>query len=313
MQIPHHCSQVAFGLGIDLPCAPVDDGSASTDSIGACVDALLERHTDELRRMFVCWQPRDFGWLAGRDPLSTYDELFDRVAPHVSAQALHHGGLNLAALEPYDRTELVELANALVHRHGFSWLNEDLALESIRGKPLPYPFSPYLTDYGLAAAIENTRRVKDHLLVPLLIEFPGFGDGATFFIGPIHAYDFFRMVAEKAEVGVTLDTSHLLSYEWLLGRRGDELFRELDLLPLRHCFEIRLSGCRVGEGSVCGTQHGTSTNEQIELLERLLALCPNVHAVTYEESLFAKEGEPYEAIAQAAARLCNVLSSRRGQ
>ncbi len=276
MQIPHHCSQVAFGLGIDLPCAPVDDGSASTDSIGACVDALLERHTDELRRMFVCWQPRDFGWLAGRDPLSTYDELFDRVAPHVSAQALHHGGLNLAALEPYDRTELVELANALVHRHGFSWLNEDLALESIRGKPLPYPFSPYLTDYGLAA-------------------------------------DFFRMVAEKAEVGVTLDTSHLLSYEWLLGRRGDELFRELDLLPLRHCFEIRLSGCRVGEGSVCGTQHGTSTNEQIELLERLLALCPNVHAVTYEESLFAKEGEPYEAIAQAAARLCNVLSSRRGQ
>ena len=145
MQVPYRPSQVEFGVGIDLPSRRDRHAGdeAAADSVTACVDAFLARHADELGRIFVCWQPHDWGWLAGVDPLSTYDELFDRVAPFVTTQALHHGALNLASLERYERDEMVELANVLVERHAFSWVNEDLALGSIGGKPLPYPLPPY--------------------------------------------------------------------------------------------------------------------------------------------------------------------------
>src|SRR5690242_7878140 len=136
MQVPYRPSQVEFGVGIDLPSRKDPRLGDGADTLGACVDAFLVRHADELGNLFICWQPRDWSWLAGLDPASIYDELFDRVAPFVTTQALHHGALNLATLEPYERRHMIALANAIVQRHAFSWVNEDLALGSIRGKPL---------------------------------------------------------------------------------------------------------------------------------------------------------------------------------
>ena len=52
---------------------------------------------------------------------------------------------------------LLELTNRLVEAYQFAWINEDLGLWSIRGKPLPYPLSPYLTAAGLRAAVRNTQ------------------------------------------------------------------------------------------------------------------------------------------------------------
>ena len=37
----------------------------------------------------------------------------------------------------------------------------------------------------------------ERLAVPLLVEFPGFSDGASFLLGRLHAYDFFRRVVEE--------------------------------------------------------------------------------------------------------------------
>lgn len=315
MQVPHRPSQVEFGVGIDLPPRkdPRVGDDASADRVSACVDAFLARHADELGKIFVCWQPRDWTWLAGVDPVSTYDELFERMAPFVTAQALHHGGLNLASLEPYERDDMVDVANALVDRHAFAWVNEDVALGSIRGKPLPYPLPPYLTDEGLEAAIANTKRVSAELAAPVLIEFPGFADGAAFFIGSIHAYDFFRSLAEHADVAVTLDAGHLLSYQWLLGRRGTDLFRELDRLPLDRCYEIRLSGCEITGGRFYGRHHGLLIDEEIELCERLLERCANVHAVTYEEPLYGTERSTEDASAKAASKLREIVFSRSGR
>jgi uncharacterized protein (UPF0276 family) len=312
MQVPHRPSQVEFGVGIDLPSRkdPRIGDEADSDALGSCIDAFLARHADELGRVFICWQPRDWSWLAGSEPASTYDELFDRMAPFVTAQALHHGGLNLATLESYERGDLVARANALVYRHAFSWVNEDLALGSIRGKPLPYPLPPYLTEEGLRAAIENTVRVSRQLVAPMLIEFPGFADGAAFFIGPIHAYDFFRSVAETADVAVTLDAGHLLSYQWLLGRRGVDLYRDLERLPLERCFEIRLSGCEIADGRFYGRHHGRLIDEEIELMGRLLERCPNVRAVTYEEPLVSSDGGVNGAPQDAVSRLRKIVLSR---
>jgi uncharacterized protein (UPF0276 family) len=312
MQVPERPSQVEFGVGIDLPPRkdPRIGDDARGDTISACVDAFLARHADELGRLFVCWQPHDSSWLAGLDPPSTYDELFERMAPFVTAQALHHGALNLATLERYERDDMIGLANALVERHAFSWLNEDVALGSIGGKPLPYPLPPYLTDEGLAAAIENTKRVSGNLEAPMLIEFPGFADGAAFFIGPIHAYDFFRMVAVGADVAVTLDVGHLLSYQWLLGRRGVDLYRELDRLPLDRCFEIRLSGCEIAGGRFYGRHHGMLIDEEIELLARLLDRCANARAVTYEEPLFATERAEGDGTAALASKVRDIVLAR---
>ncbi len=161
---------------------------------------------------------------------------------------------------------------------------------SIHGKPLPYPLAPYLTTSGLRAAIANTREVQGALGVPLLLEFPGFSDGTALVIGRIHAYDFFRTLAEDAGACVTLDTGHLLSYQWLRGRRGDELFDELERLPLQQCFEIHLSGCELANGRFHDRHHGVLLQEQLELLRRLVPLCPNVRAVTYEDPVFDEAG-----------------------
>jgi uncharacterized protein (UPF0276 family) len=314
MQVPERPSQIEFGVGIDLPPhkGPRIGDDTHGDAVSACVDAFLDRHADELGQLFVCWQPHGWSWLAGLDPPSIYDELFERMAPFVTAQALHHGALNLATLEPYDRDDMIGLANRVVERHAFSWVNEDLALGSIRGKPLPYPLPPYLTDDGLSAAVENTKRVSRELEAPMLIEFPGFADGAAFFIGPIHAYDFFRTVAERADVAVTLDAGHLLSYQWLLGRRGHDLYREIERLPLDRCFEVRLSGCEIADGRFYGRHHGLLIDEEIELLGRLLDRCANVRAVTYEEPLFETERWEGDA-AGATSKVRDMVLSRSGR
>src|SRR6185436_8917221 len=107
-----------------------------------------------------------------------YDDLWAR-APAFPIRALHQTSFNLGALEAYDRGPIVELTNALIERYNLAWVNEDLGLWSIHGRPLPYPLPPYLTSAGLRASIKNTRAVQEALVVPLLVEFPGFSAGTS--------------------------------------------------------------------------------------------------------------------------------------
>ena len=89
---------------------------------------------------------------------------------------------------------------------------------------------------------------------------------------------------------VTLDVGHLLSYQWLRGRRGEALYGELERLPLAHCVEIHLSGASISRGFFQDFHHGILMDEQLQLLGRLLAACPNLRVVTYEDPRFDESG-----------------------
>jgi uncharacterized protein len=308
--LPRCPAQRQLGVGLDLPWgAGFVHTAGRGDVVRDGIVAFLARHASDFGHLFVSWQPKGRGRLDAREYFAAYDDLFTRIGNSYPVRALHHTALNLGAIEPYDRGAILELTCALVERYALAWVNEDVGLWSIHGKPLPYPLAPYLTPAGLRAAIANTRAVQDALAVPLLVEFPGFSDGIALVIGRMHAYDFFRTLAQEAGVGVTLDTGHLLSYQWLRGRRGEALFDELELLPLQECFEIHLSGCEVEGGRFHDRHHGVLLPEQLELLRRLLPLCPNARAVTYEDPVFDDAGR---VVTEARPSLDALRTEARG-
>jgi uncharacterized protein (UPF0276 family) len=281
-----------LGVGLDLPWgAPIGWSSDPRrgDVVADRVVRFLSTHERDFSYLFVSWQPKSRARLDARDYFPAYDDLFARV-PRFRARALHQTSFNLGAIERYERGAIVDLTNALIERYGLAWVNEDLGLWSIHGRPLPYPLPPYLTARGLQAAIDNTAEVQATLAAPLLVEFPGFTEGASFSIGHLHAYDFFRRVVEDTGSPATLDVGHLLSYQWLRGRRGPALYQELERLPLSSCFEIHLSGCQVVDDCFIDFHHGVLMDEQLRMLELLLPLCPNLRAITYEDPRFGADG-----------------------
>ena len=309
MNVPRAPARLQLGVGLDVAwgsgfVSDPERGDVASDGIVA----FLTRHAPDFGHLFVSWQPKDRGLLDPHRYFAAYDDLFSRVGSDYPVRALHHTALNLGAVETYDRGAILELTCALVERYQFAWVNEDVGLWSIHGKPLPYPLAPYLTVSGLRAAIANAREVQDAIRVPLLVEFPGFSDGTALVIGRMHAYDFFRRLAEDADVAVTLDTGHLLSYQWLRGRRGEDLFADLDRLPLDRCFEIHLSGCALEDGHFHDRHHGVLLNEQFEFLARLIRLCPNARAVTYEDPVFDTSGT---VLAETRSSLETLLAASR--
>jgi uncharacterized protein (UPF0276 family) len=298
-------------VGLDLPWgAPIGFGfdPERGDVVEDRVVRFLCRHAGDFAHLFVSWQPRSRSRLDPREYFAAYDDLFSRIPPF-APRALHQTAFNLGALEPYDRGLVADFTDALAERYGFAWVNEDLGLWSIRGRPLPYPLPPYLTPSGLRAAVHNVAEVQRRLSIPLLVEFPGFADGTSLTIGKMHAYDFFRCVVEESGSPATLDVGHLLSYQWLRGHRGEALFADLDRLPLDHCFEIHLSGCAMVDGRFLDAHHGVLLDEQLDLLLRLAPRCPHLRAVTYEDPRFDDEGTLLPETASSFARLRTLATS----
>ena len=292
MRLPNGPKSLQLGVGLDLPWgAPIGFGldASGADRVAPRVLRFLERHGQDFDHLFVSFQPRGRARLAVADYAPAYDDFWAR-APAFGVRALHQTSFNLGALEAYDRGAIIAFTNELIDRYGLAWVNEDLGLWSLHGRPLPYPLPPYLTAAGLRAAITNTDEVQRALAAPLLVEFPGFSEGISFFVGELHAYDFFRRTVEDTGSPATLDVGHLLSYQWLLGKRGEALYDELDRLPLASCFEIHLSGCAITNDRFLDLHHGVLLDEQLELLARLAPRCPNLRAITYEDPKFDAEG-----------------------
>jgi uncharacterized protein (UPF0276 family) len=292
MRLPNFSGRLGIGIGLDLQWgAPAGfrRDPTSGDGVSDSVARFLGLHAKSIGCFFASWQPKDRNRLEASDYFEAYDDLFSRV-PRDQVRTLHQTTLNLGAMEAYDRGAILDLTNALAERYGLAWINEDLGLWSIHGRPLPYPLPPYLTGQGLRAAVQNVVAVQARLVVPLLVEFPGFSGETSLVVGNLHAYDFFRAVVEDTGSPATLDVGHLLSYQWLLGRRGAGLLDDLERLPTESCVEIHLSGAEIADGRFKDLHHGVLVDEQFLLLERLLPLCPNLRVVTYEDPRFDADG-----------------------
>jgi uncharacterized protein (UPF0276 family) len=309
--LPNLDARLSLGVGIDLPWgAPIGflHHPVRGDVVSSRVVRFLEAHAARFSHLFVSFQVRNRNRLAAEDYFDVYDDLWSRVPPQFRARALHQTTFNLGGLEPYDRGRIVDFTNALIERYDLAWVNEDLGLWSIHGHPLPYPLPPYLTEEGLRAAVANTTFVQERLRAPLLVEFPGFSAGTSFVIGRLNAYDFFRRVVEESGSPATLDIGHLLSYQWFCGKRGEELYAELDRLPLTHCFEIHLSGCALDGGRFLDLHHGVLLEQQLELLLRLAPRCPNLRAITYEDPKFDEAGVLTPESVSSCSRLSEMVA-----
>jgi uncharacterized protein (UPF0276 family) len=301
-----------LGVGMDLPWGspfglvrdPVH-GDGPSPRTRAYLD-----NAQNWTHFFASWQPRSRSRLDPRDYFEAFDAVFGLLEPGC-VRALHQTGFNLASAGPYDRGAVVDFTNVLIERYGLAWVNEDLGIWSMGGCQMPYPLPPYPTDAGLDTAIANTRFVQGRLAAPLLIEFPGYSEATTILEGPWHAYDFFRELIEQTGSPATLDTGHLLSYQWLQGKRGPDLYDELDRLPLDACFEIHLSGCQIVGDKFVDAHHGVLLDEQLRLLELLLQRCPNVRAITYEDPRYDKQGALIPRAVPGWERLKQVVAAWR--
>src|SRR5207237_2901203 len=102
---------------------------------------------------------------------------------------------------------------------------------------------------------------------------------------------------------------HLLSWRWLRGGRGEALFYGLGRLPFDRCVEIHLSGCAVRDDRFLDLHHGVLLGAQITMLERLVPLCPNVRAVTFEDPVFDDAGALGPDVLRSLAALRTSMSS----
>ncbi|MBJ6363196.1 DUF692 family multinuclear iron-containing protein [Paenibacillus sp. GCM10012307] len=291
IKFPNISKKLGLGMGMDLPWGQ-EVGFVSTnhgDSITPKMKIFFNSYKDEFNYLFFAFQPKNRNFLKAEEYFEGYDSLFAEV-PNIEARAFHQTILNMGAMEDYQKDQIIDFTNKIVERYDIKWIVEDLGLWSIKGKSVPFPLPPYLTDEGLQACIDNINVYKEGINVPISVEFPGFTEGTNFFIGSMNGFDFFQKLVEETNVPVTLDIGHILSYQWLIGNTHEKMFDGLEKLPFDNCFEFHLSGCQIIKGKFRDLHHGILLDEQIDLLEYLLPKCPNLKAITYEDPQYTDEG-----------------------
>lgn len=312
-------TRLGLGLVMDMPWSGGTLGNRGIGfvettrgpDISPRVRAFFERHGGDFAYACPSFQPRSRAVPRVADYAPAYDRFFAAL-PGGVARAFHHTELNMGSPERYDRGPAIDFANELAARYDLAWVVEDLGIWSLRGCPLPYPLPPPLTERGLEIATANAADTARRLTPALHVEFPGFTEGGSFYLGHLDAFEYFTRLAEDADVWVTLDVGHLLSYQWLRGRTGRSMTDGVDGLPLARCRELHLSGCQIVGGKFRDLHHGVLLDEQLELTEYLLARCPNLLGVSYEDPMYRDDGRLVERSRPNYGRLREIVAAWTG-
>ena len=294
-------ARLGLGVAFDLPWRNSGAGFRTASGV-LSPDVVEHLRREPYAYVMFSYQPRGCTALVAETYMQAYKQVRDAV-PVGTPLALHQTALNFGATRPYDRKAVYDFTNALHRQFGFAWVNEDVGIWSHNGLPMPYPLPPLLIRESIWPTVDSVIEAKEALKPRLHLEFPGFSAGLSIVIGNMDAYDWFSEVSERSDVDVTLDVGHLLSYRWTLGHRGEQLYGGLARLPLERCREIHLSGCEVEEDRFYDLHHGVLMDEQIELLDRLVDLCPNLRGITYEDPAPDRSGRLSERAAPNVHRL----------
>ena len=287
-----------FGLGLDLFWGAQEGFVLGENGfrVSKNLRNFLSRYENDFDHFFFSIQPMNFDLLFSRKTLDqyfrAYDELLEVIPKLRRSLSLHHTFLNMATNEKdYPKEEIVNFTNKIIDRYNIKWINEDLGLWLIKGKVLPYPLPPVLNRNCLKHCVENINFYKKNLNAELYVEFPGFSEGNSFFLGDMDAFDFFTEVISETEASCVLDTGHLLSYQWHSGNTSNYLKNLEKKLPIDWCKEIHLSGCSIIGDEFFDFHHGVILDQQIEMLNFLLLHCKKLETVTYEDPKFLPDGE----------------------
>lgn len=287
----------SLGLGLDTPWG---SPRGFQTSVAPALQKFLEKNQEGFEAFFFSFQKNHYGPLRAEDFLTGFTELHRQASGFSKVINLHHTMLNLGSLLPYKRDPILKVTNQICEKLPFGWINEDVGIWFLEGKSVPYPLPPVLSKESLQHCTQTIRYVMSELHTPLSIEFPGITDGASFHVGPLDLFDFFAELADQTQSLVTLDTGHLLGWEWKQGRTGEDMYRHLENFPYHQVVEIHMAGSEQKNGAFIDRHHGLLLPEQFEILNFLIPRCTNLKIVTYEDPKFDLQGN---LIAQALPSL----------
>ena len=289
IHFPEITDKIGLGVGMDLKWQSDRGFHEKPDRLADATRRFIEVNKKYFSCLFFSFQKKNQNVLNIKDYESAYNDLIS-CCEGIEHLSLHQTRLNMASCVPYEKKALIEFTNELIEKYNLKWVNEDLGFWSLKGKSLPYPLPPLLTQAGLQSCIQNISEYQRGLKAPLLVEFPSFAKGSCFRPGMLDPLEYFSETVRSTNSACTLDTAHILSFQWMNGNWGKNLFKGLNKLPLESCFEIHLSGCEIQKGHFMDFHHGVLMNEQIELLEFLLDNCPMLKVITYEDPVYKEDG-----------------------
>lgn len=177
--------------------------------------------------------------------------------------------------------EAYQRLDKLVKETNSPWVTEDLGIWLMNERHV-YPFflTLPLTKEALKVTIENVKEFHNNVSAPFNAEFPPVRNIA----GDMHAFDFFRILAEETGCGVCLDIGHVLSYQL---ERGVSPTADFHLLPWDHVTEVHIAGGNIDldlEGYHYDDNHGDYDIVTVcyDMLDSIIKYAPNLKAITLE-------------------------------
>lgn len=287
---PNHNGKIGLGLGIDFKWGKKIELKVNYDKyLTEDLRNFILKYKSYFDHIFLSFQAKNKNKLSSKEYIKTYKEIFS-LFDNVKYRSLHHTMLNLGTTENYYKNNLIDFTNELIDSLNLQWIHEDVGIWSIGGKSIPHPLPPIFTYEGFKLCVQNINEYQKNLIAPLVIEFPYFADGMSFYIGAMDPFEYFRNLALETSSPVALDIGNILGCLCVSGKDLNDFYEDILKLPLENCIEIHLSGSAVLKGKFLDLHHGILLDEQFKVLDLLLEKCPNLKVITYEDPKFLNDG-----------------------